>query len=476
MTAKAKPTVLVVDDEKNIRDGLLQALEDDWYVGLAENGQRALQWLETHRADAVLTDLKMPGIDGMELLARLLRLDNPPVVIMLTAYGNVETAVEAMKRGAYDFLTKPVNLDRLDLVLRRALRERQRERENTQLKAQLDRKYGFETILGNSPAMQQVFDVIRAAAPTRATVLIQGESGTGKELVARALHQNSPRREAPFVPVHCAALAPTLLESELFGHEKGAFTGALDRRPGRFEKADGGTLFLDEVGEIEPSLQVKILRVLQERQFERVGGTDTLSVDVRVVAATNRDLQAMVAAGTFREDLYYRLNVINVTLPPLRERGEGDIALLARHYLDELTREHGRPPSTITPAAMDILATYPWPGNVRELRNVIERLVVLGHGGPITPDALPQALRTPPATATAPSAPSVPSAPSPSPDDLHAAERLHIQSALRRFNGNRTRAAAALGISLRTLHRKLNQYNLRNSPPSPLSTQSPSTP
>jgi DNA-binding NtrC family response regulator len=466
VTAKAKPTVLIVDDEKNIRDGLLQALEDDWYVGLAENGARALKWLETHRADAVLTDLRMPGMDGMELLARLLKLDNPPVVIMLTAYGNVETAVEAMKRGAYDFLTKPVNLDRLDLVLRRALRERQRERENTQLKAQLDRKYGFETILGNSPAMQEVFDVIRQAAPTRATVLIQGESGTGKELVARALHQNSPRRDAPFVPVHCAALAPTLLESELFGHEKGAFTGATERRAGRFEKADGGTLFLDEVGEIDPALQVKILRVLQERQFERVGGTDTLSVDVRLVAATNRDLQSMVAAGTFREDLYYRLNVINVTLPPLRERGEGDIALLARHYLDELSREHGRPPSTLTPAAMDVLAAYPWPGNVRQLRNVIERLVVLGHGGPIDADSLPRALRDGAAAPSPAATADIPPPSAPPPDDLRAAERRHIESALLRCHGNRTRAAEALGISRRTLHRKLNEYGLRT-PPSP---------
>ena len=331
----SRPVILIVDDEKNTREGLVRALRGEYAVAEAENGQRALEWLETHVADVVLSDLRMPGLDGLDLLSRLLGRESKPIVILLTAFGSVETAVEAMKRGAYDFLAKPVNLDRLDLLLRRALAERRLGDENRRLKAQLDSKYGFENIIGASPAMQEVFETIRQAAPTRATVLIQGESGTGKELVARALHQCSPRRDGPFVPVHCAALAPTLLESELFGHEKGAFTGATERRRGRFELADGGTLFLDEIGEIDPALQVKILRVLEERKFERVGGTETIHVDVRLVAATNRDLRARVAEGAFREDLFYRLYVVNLTLPPLRER-DGDVVLLAQHYLKTL--------------------------------------------------------------------------------------------------------------------------------------------
>mgnify|MGYP001766892840 CR=1 FL=1 len=347
-----RATILIVDDEKNTRDGLARALRDEYAVAVAENGQRALEWLETRHADVVLSDLRMPGMDGMALLTRLLGRDPKPVLILLTAYGNIETAVEAMKRGAYDFLAKPVNLDRLELLLKRALAERRLGAENQRLKAQLDAKYGFENIIGASAAMQEVFETIRQAAPTRATVLIQGESGTGKELVARALHQCSPRAQGPFIPVHCAALAPTLLESELFGHEKGAFTGAVERRRGRFELADGGTLFLDEIGEIDPALQVKILRVLEERKFERVGGTETVSVDVRLVAATNRDLKQLVEEGKFREDLFYRLYVVNLSLPPLRKR-DGDIVLLAQHYLKALAAENGKKVTGITAEAMD---------------------------------------------------------------------------------------------------------------------------
>ncbi len=447
-----KPVILIVDDEKNTREGLSRALRGEYAVAEAENGQRALEWLETRSADVVLSDLRMPGMDGMTLLSRLLGRDPKPVLILLTAYGNIETAVEAMKRGAYDFLAKPVNLDRLDLLLKRALAERQLGAENRRLKEQLDSKYGFENIIGTSPAMQEVFETIRQAAPTRATVLIQGESGTGKELVARALHQCSPRREGPFVPVHCAALAPTLLESELFGHEKGAFTGAVERRRGRFEMADGGTLFLDEIGEIDAALQVKILRVLEERKFERVGGTETVSVDVRLVAATNRDLRKKVAEGTFREDLFYRLYVVNMTLPPLRDR-DGDIVLLAQHYLKILAAENGKKAIAIAPEAMDALAAYPWPGNVRELRNVIERMVVLGTGDKLTVHDLPATLRAAGEKAgTGPRAGRV----------LRDAERQLIEDALRRHKGNRTRAAQDLGISRRTLHRKLNEFGLRN--------------
>ena len=418
----------------------------------AENGQRALEWLETHSADVVLSDLRMPGMDGMTLLSRLLGRDPKPVLILLTAYGNIETAVEAMKRGAYDFLAKPVNLDRLELLLKRALAERRLGAENRRLKEQLDSKYGFENIIGTSPAMQEVFATIRQVAPSRATVLIQGESGTGKELVARALHQCSPRAEGPFIPVHCASLAPTLLESELFGHEKGAFTGAQERRRGRFEMADGGTLFLDEIGEIDASLQVKILRVLEERKFERVGGTETVSVDVRLVAATNRDLKQKVADGTFREDLFYRLYVVNLALPPLRDR-DGDIVLLARHYLKALAAENGKKGITLTPEAMDALVAYPWPGNVRELRNVIERMVVLCAGDQLTVRDLPAALRGMPGRAgPASRAGRV----------LRDAERQLIEEALRRHKDNKTQAALDLGISRRTLHRKLNEFGLRN--------------
>jgi len=446
----SRPVILVVDDEKNTRDGLVRALRGEYAVAEAENGQRALEWLETHAADVVLTDLRMPGMDGLTLLSRLLGRDPKPILILLTAYGNVETAVEAMKRGAYDFLAKPVNLDRLDLLLRRALAERQLGAENRRLREQLDAKYGFENIIGISPAMQEVFETIRQAAPTRATVLIQGESGTGKELVARALHQCSPRRDGPFVPVHCASLSPTLLESELFGHEKGAFTGAVERRRGRFELADGGTLFLDEIGEIDAALQVKILRVLEERKFERVGGTDTLHVDVRLVAATNRDLKQKVADGTFREDLFYRLYVVNLTLPPLRDR-DGDVVLLAQHYLKSLAAENGKPGLSLAPEALDALAAYPWPGNVRELRNVIERMVVLGAGPVLTARDLPPTVR---AAAAAPATTRAGRV-------LRDAERQLILEALRRHKDNRTKAAQDLGISRRTLHRKLNEFGLR---------------
>ena len=447
-----KPVILVVDDEKNTREGLLRALRGEYEVAEAENGLKALEWMETRHADVVLSDMKMPVMDGMALLSRLLARDPRPILIMLAAYGNIDTAVEAMKRGAYDFLAKPVNLDRLELLLKRGLSERMLGAENQRLKAQLDAKYGFENIIGSSGAMQEVFDVIRQVAPTRTTVLIQGESGTGKELVARALHQCSPRSQGPFVAVHCAALSPTLLESELFGHEKGAFTGATERRRGRFEMADGGTLFLDEIGEIDPSLQVKILRVLEERKFERVGGSQLVEVDVRLVAATNRDLAKMVAEGTFREDLFYRLHVVNVVLPPLRER-EGDLVLLAQHYLKTLSAEHGKKIKGITPEAMDALAAHAWPGNVRELRNAIERMIVLSGGDKLTVRDLPPNLRSPPPRPEVAQPGKV----------LREAERHLIEEALKRHKGSRTDAAAELGISRRTLHRKLNEFGLRNS-------------
>lgn len=450
-----KPTILIADDEKNTREGLARALQRSYEVVLAEDGRRALEILETQPVDIVLSDVRMPGMDGLTLLSRALARQPQPLVILLTAYGTVETAVEAMKHGAYDFLTKPVNLDQLELKLKQALRSHEVEGENRALREQLDAKFGLENILGHSPVMQEVFDTIRQVAPTRATVLIEGESGTGKELVARAIHQIGPRAQGPFIPVHCAALSKTLLESELFGHEKGAFTGATERRQGRFEMADGGTLFLDEIGEIDSAVQVKILRVLEEHKFERVGGSEMLEVDVRLLAATNRDLRKMVEEGKFREDLFYRLYVVNIHLPPLRDR-LGDIPLLVQHFLRELATENQKPVAGITPDALDLLTAYRWPGNVRELRNVMERMVVLSRGDKLTVRDLPANIReraggkssgvTLGGNLT-----------------IAAAEKQLIIQALKQHDGSRTLAAKQLGLSRRTLHRKLNEYGLRDS-------------
>ena len=450
-----KPTILIADDEKNTREGLARALQRHYAVLLAEDGRRALELLEQRPVDVVLSDVRMPGMDGLTLLARALARQPQPLVILLTAYGTVEIAVEAIKRGAYDFLTKPVNLDQLDLKLKQALRSREVEVENRVLREQLDEKFGLENILGNSAPMQEVFDTIRQVAPTRATVLVEGESGTGKELVARAIHQLSPRAKGPFVPIHCAALSKTLLESELFGHEKGAYTGATEQRPGRFEMADGGTLFLDEIGEIDPAVQVKILRVLEEHKFERVGSSTTMEVDVRLLAATNRDLKQMVADGKFREDLFYRLYVVNIHLPPLRERGS-DIPVLAQHFLQEFAKENQKAVTGLTPDALDLLTAYQWPGNVRELRNVMERMVVLARNEKLTVRDLPANIREltgggkPAGGALAGNL------------TMEAAEKQLMIQALKQHDGNRTLAAKQLGISRRTFHRKLNEYGLRD--------------
>ncbi len=475
MNAPSKPVVLIVDDEKNSREGLSRALRKTYDVLLAEGAQRALQLLKDNAVDVVLSDVRMPGLDGMALLRKALSAATPPIVILLTAYGTIEMAVEAMKQGAYDFLTKPVDLDRLEILLQRALRERAMEAENRQLREQLDSHYGLDEIIGRSPPMQEVFDTIRQVAPTRATVLIQGESGTGKELVARAIHRLSPRHRGPFIPVHCAALSKHLLESELFGHEKGAFTGAVEQRRGRFELADGGTLFLDEVSEIEPDIQVKILRVLEERRFERVGGQETLEVDVRLLAATNRDLKKMVEDGRFREDLFYRLYVVVIALPPLRER-PGDIPLLIDHFIKHFAQSHGKSPVGITPEAVEALSAYSWPGNVRELKNVIERMVVLSRADKLSVRDIPSPIREIGAKSHATFLPA-------GPVTLEEAEKRLIVQALRNNDGNVTKAAAQLGISRRTLHRKINEYKLREhsnetekpseSPPHPASDAFP---
>ena len=452
---KNRPTILIVDDDRPQRDGLQRALADRYDVLVADEAQKASAILEAQPVDVLLTDLRMPGEDGLKLLRRAGSLSNPPVSIMMTAYGSIENAVEAMKAGAYHYVTKPVNLDELDLIIGRALKSRKIEAENANLHEQLDQKFGLENLIGQSPSMLQMFDIIRQVAPTRASVLITGETGTGKELVAHALHNLSPRKAGPFVAVHAAALPTTLLESELFGHEKGAFTGAVERRAGRFEMADGGTIFLDEVGELEPAMQVKLLRVLEERRFERVGGNKTIEVDVRLVAATNRDLKKMVAEGKFRDDLFYRLSVVTVNLPPLRERRD-DVPLLVTAFNRQYSEENNTPVRDITQEAINLLMAYDWPGNVRELRNAVEQMVVLARGERLTVRDIPAAIRSgadltkisvvrPGVTMT-----------------VEEAERQLIIQALKDTEGNRTKAAEKIGMSRRTLHRKLKEYHLES--------------
>jgi DNA-binding NtrC family response regulator len=452
MTTK-QPTILIVDDERNTREGLQRALQDRYNVLLAEDSQKAVQTLESAPVDVMLTDLRMPGVDGMGLLRRAMSLSNPPVCIMMTAYGSIENAVQAMQAGAYHYVTKPVNLDELELVIQRALHSRRIETENVNLHEQIERKYGLENLIGESSTMRQLFETVQQVAPSRATVLITGETGTGKELIAKAIHNLSPRKNGPFIAVHAAALPSTLLESELFGHEKGAFTGAMERRTGRFELADGGTLFLDEVSELEPPIQVKLLRVLEERAFERVGGSKTLQVDVRLVAATNKDLKKLVTEGKFRDDLFYRLSVVAVDLPPLRERRD-DIPLLVKAFLDEFSRENNKQVRELTPEALNVLLAYDWPGNVRELRNAIEQMVVLARAERLTVRDLPAAIR---GSADLTKINVVRAGMT-----VEEAERQLIVQALKETEGNRTKAAQKIGISRRTLHRKLKEFGIEN--------------
>jgi DNA-binding NtrC family response regulator len=447
-----KPTLLIVEDEKHTREGLRRALEDHFDVYLAPDLAGALNVLSAESIDLVLTDLKLGADSGMEVLQRCQGLPRPPICFMMTAYGSVENAVEAMRRGAQDYVTKPVNIDKLEMMLLRALKGRKVEEENRQLREQVDKRSGLERLIGRSARMEQIFDTIRQVANTRATVLIQGESGTGKELVAHALHALSGRKNRPFLAVHCAALTPELLGSELFGHEKGAFTGAMERRTGRFEEADGGTLFLDEIGEIDAATQVKLLRVLGERSFERVGGNKKIEVDVRVVAATNRDLAAMVKEGKFREDLYYRINVVRIELPPLRERRE-DVLLIARRFLEEFCRENGKPGLRFSAEVEALFTQYAWPGNVRELRTAVEHGVVMCRGQEVLPADLPPDLRR---DAAGPSRLMVDTL------NLEQLEKQSITRALAEHGGNRTLAARTLGISRRTLHRKIKEYAIED--------------
>ena len=455
-----QPTILIVDDEKHTRDGLRRLLEDEYDTYVAEDIRGAMDVLEREQIDLLITDLRLGGDDGMVLIERALKLPHPPICIMMTAYGSVDTAVEAMKRGAYDFVTKPLNLDKVEMLITRALASRRMEQENRTLRQQVDERYGLENIIGDSPALREVLDTIRQVAPSSANVLIEGESGTGKELAAHAIHNLSRRNKAKFVTVHCAALSPQLLESELFGHERGAFTGAHDRRIGRFEQANGGTIFLDEIGEIDASTQVKLLRVIsEERAFERVGGNQTLRADVRLIAATNKNLEKLVAEGKFRDDLYFRLNVVHLTMPPLRDRKE-DIPMLVRGFLRHFCKANEKPLLDLTGDAMNALLNYNWPGNVRELRTAIEHGVVMAHGAKVSSRDLPLNVRQ---TTDAALPGGITSARAfgekSSALDLHETEKRLIMQALATTKGNVTAAAKKLGISRRTLHRKINELN-----------------
>ena len=386
--------ILVIDDEKNIREGLAEYLQTDGYdVVCAENGDEGWMLFNKGDIDLIITDLKMPGLCGEELMKKILSHSPGFPVIILTGHGTIDIAVSAMRMGAWDFLSKPVDLDHLSLKVKRALEARELYFQNRRIEEELERKKQFKSIIGNSRNIREIFDTINKAAPTKASILITGESGVGKELVADAIHDISSRKDKPLVKVHCAALSASLLESELFGHEKGAFTGAVSQRKGRFELASGGTLFLDEIGEIDQNIQIKLLRVLQEKKFERVGGEKTIEVDVRIIAASNKDLKTEIEKGNFREDLYFRLNVVNIHVPPLRERKD-DIPLLAAAFLKEFAGENGKSVENIQDKARARLYAYDWPGNIRELRNCIESAVVMCQSNNITVDDLPPAFRS----------------------------------------------------------------------------------
>ena len=452
------PNLLIVDDEKPTRDGLRSALEDRYEVYVAEDSASAIELLESETFDVLLTDFRLPNNeDGMKLIGRAKTLPKQPICILMTAYGSEELAVEALKHGADDYLAKGrMQIDELETRIARALRLRSLESENQTLKQQLNKKFGLENIIGESEPMQRVMDIVRQVAPARATVLIQGESGTGKELLAKAIHQLSPRSVKPMVTVHCAALSPTLLESELFGHEKGAFTGAHERRIGRFEQAEGGTLFLDEIGEVDETTQVKLLRFLGERSFERVGGNKTLSADVRVVAATNKNLKELVGRGEFREDLYFRLNVVELWAPPLRDR-LNDVPLLALNFLSEFAIENTKAITDFTAEALEAMIRYNWPGNVRELRTAVEHAVVLSKSEMIQLTDLPHSVQS---RGVIQSEVQLNHPIMEKGITLEEAEKQLIVRTIKDCRGNRTAAAKKVGISRRTLHRKLHRYGL----------------
>ncbi|RJQ43019.1 MAG: sigma-54-dependent Fis family transcriptional regulator [Gaiellales bacterium] len=442
-------TVMVIDDEKNMRFVVRRALKAAGYETVeAASGEEALESFSRESPDLVMLDQRMPGIDGITTLVEIRKLKPDIPVIMLTAHGNVEDAVDAMKAGATDYMTKPFDVDELRLAVEKALRIGSLERQVDYLKGELDRQYDTSGIIGESQQMQEILETVAQVAGADATVIIYGESGTGKELIAKALHEQSARADGPFIQLSCAALPETLLESELFGYEKGAFTGAVTSKPGRFELADGGSLFLDEIGEISPAVQVKLLRVLEQRSFERLGGSKTIEVDVRLIGATNRELAAMIKEGTFREDLYYRLNVIPINMPPLRER-RGDIRILSEHFMKRYA-----PGKQLSGEAMRLLESYHWPGNVRELQNTIERSTILCRADVIDADDLPEEVKS----ALEPSTAGI-RLPAEG-VEMGAVERELIIQALQRTGGNRTRAAALLGISRHTLLYRIDKYSI----------------
>jgi DNA-binding NtrC family response regulator len=438
--------ILVVDDEFSVRDSLEQWFKKDGYrTSSARDAKEGLERLQEGTWNVVLLDIKMPGMDGIELQRRIHQLEPDIAVVMITAYASVETAVQALKEGAFDYITKPIDPDELSHVVRRALEQQELRSENVRLRQKVDQFSAASHIVGESPPMKKVLELVQSVAETDATVLIRGESGTGKELIAQAIHANSQRRYFPIVPVNCGALPETLLESELFGHEKGAFTGAQYRRKGKLEMADGGTLFLDEVGTISPKTQVDLLRVLESKEFNRLGGNDPIRVEFRVISATNQDLEKLVEEGVFREDLYFRLNVFTMELPPLRDRRE-DIPLLAQHFIEKYALQMNRAFSGFDPEAMDLLVRYAWPGNVRELANAVERALVVGSPPTVRIDDLPLQLSNGEST--------------PSGESLVDVERLHVERVLERADWNISRAAEILGIDRGTLYNKIKKYGL----------------
>ncbi len=444
-------TILVVDDDAVARQLLADALRKDGYdVEIAGGGADAIAALDrAKRFDVVLTDIRMGEVDGLAVLREFRQRSPETAIVLLTAFGSMDGAVEAIKQGAYDYLAKPFRKEDIKLVVRRSLEHSRLVRENARIREELRERHG-SPLIGSSPAILEVYKLVARVSPGKSTVLLEGESGTGKELVARAIHMNSPRRDRPFVPVNCAALTETLLESELFGHEKGAFTGAVASKRGLFEAADQGTLFLDEIGDIGPPLQVKLLRVIQEQEVRHVGGTASVKVDVRIVAATNRDLAQMVKEGKFREDLFYRLNVVRIVLPPLRERRE-DIPMLAHHFLHKVSSGNNQTIRGFVPETMALLERYHWPGNVRELENVIERTVSLAHGPLIMPDDLPETVRKAEAAGAGGNESLL---------SLDEVEKRHLNRVLRETDGNKVRAARILGIDRRTLYRMAERFGM----------------
>ena len=450
--------IMVIDDEPLMRITVQDALVAEGYkVTAAETGEKGLTFLRENQADILITDLKLPDVDGIQVLKEVKTISPETQVIMITAYGSIDSAVTAMKGGASDYLTKPFAMDELLLIIKRLLRMKQLEEENISLRKRVEERYGLEGLVGKSPQMLKIYELIETVAQTDTTVLIYGESGTGKELVANAIHLRSPRKNGPFVKVNCAALPETLLESELFGHEKGAFTGALKQRKGRFEMADRGTLFLDEIGDISPTVQVKLLRVLQERQFERVGGNETLSVNVRLICATQRDLKEEIRKGSFREDLYYRLNVVPIHLPPLKERRE-DILLLADHFMNKFSPKMGKEISGLSEDAKTLLLKYSFPGNIRELENMLERAIALLKGKVIQPEDFPEEICGQGSSIRDVCDKVRASKPLSSAARLF--EKEYIQSVLEKTKGKKGQAAEILGISRKTLWEKIKELEI----------------